>query len=114
MRVPAVVVRHHRYCHITKLGFAGQLGFLQIGHADYVHAPAAVEVGFAFGGKLRALHAEVSAAGLADHFRFFAGGDNCFGQLRTDWIGEGHMSNDAVAEKCVYAMTGAVDELIGD
>src|SRR5207253_4466807 len=55
-----------------------------------------------------------SAAGLADHFRFFAGGENRVGQLRAEWNGEGHMSNDPVAEKSVYAMTGAVDEPIGN
>src|ERR1022692_4877385 len=29
--VPAIVVRHHRHRHVADLGFAGELGLLQVG-----------------------------------------------------------------------------------
>ena len=64
MGMPAVVVGDHRDRNIAKLGFARQLGFLQVGHADDIHAQAAVDVRLRFGGKLRTFHAEICSAAL--------------------------------------------------
>src|ERR1051326_6891689 len=43
--MPAVVVGHHRNGRVTHLSFAGELGFLQIRHADDVHTPASIQIG---------------------------------------------------------------------
>src|SRR5450759_3944039 len=40
--MPAIVIRHHGDGDVADLGFARQLGLLQVGHADDVHAPSAV------------------------------------------------------------------------
>ncbi len=53
--MPAVVVGDHGHGHVADLGLARQPGFLQVGHADDVHAPGAVEVGFGLGGSGRSL-----------------------------------------------------------
>ena len=42
--VPAIVIRHERERGITNLGFARELCFLKIRHADHVHAPRAIRV----------------------------------------------------------------------
>src|SRR5690348_14063901 len=73
LRVPAVVVGDHSGGDVADFGFAGETSFLQVGHADHIHPPAAVNVGFGAGGKLRAFHAEVGAAALADHAGLAAG-----------------------------------------
>ena len=39
--MPAVVVGHQRHRRVADLGFARELGLLQVGHADDVRAPAA-------------------------------------------------------------------------
>ena len=60
--VPAVVVGDHRQGGVADLGLAGELGLLQVGHADHVGAPASVEVRLGAGRELRAFHADVGAA----------------------------------------------------
>src|ERR1700676_1757991 len=54
--VPAIVVGDHRDRNVTDLGLARELGLLEVGHTDDVHAPAAINIRFRFGGKSRALH----------------------------------------------------------
>ena len=114
MRMPAVVVGHHGDGDIADLRFARQLGFLKIGHADHVHAPAAVDVGFGLGGKLRTFHAQVSSAALANDSSFLAGAFHHASQVRTNWIREGDMGHDAVPKKSIDAVARAVEKLVGD
>ncbi len=47
--MPAIVIGDHGDGDVTDFGFAGELGLLQVGHADDVHAPASIEIGFGFG-----------------------------------------------------------------
>ncbi len=42
LRMPAVVIGHHRDRHIAELSFARQSRFGEVGHADDVHAPTAI------------------------------------------------------------------------
>ena len=63
--VPAVVVGDHGQRRVADLGLAGQLGLLQVRHADDVHAPGAVQLRLGAGGELRALDADVGAAHVA-------------------------------------------------
>ena len=39
MRMPAIVVGDHGDGDVAEFSFASELGFLQVGHADDVHAP---------------------------------------------------------------------------
>src|SRR5450432_773636 len=112
-RVPAVVVGDHGYRDVADLGLACELGFLQVGHADYIGAPATVEIGFGFGGELRALHADVGSASLADYSDFLAGGFDDLGHFAADWVAETYVGDDASAEEGGDALGGAVEELVG-
>ena len=49
MRVPAIIVRHHRYGDVTEFRLARQFRLLQVGHADHVHAQAAIDVRLGLG-----------------------------------------------------------------
>ncbi len=111
---PAVVVGDHGDGGVADFGFAGELGFLQVGHADDVGAPTAIEIRLGLGGELRALHADVGAAELADDADCLAGIGRGFGDGGADRIAKSDVADDAVAEECGDAMEGAVDELIGN
>src|SRR5260221_583182 len=78
MRMPAVIIRHHRDRDITNLRFSRELCFLQVGHADYVRAPTAIHIRLRLGAKLRTLHADVSAAQLGGYARSLASTANDF------------------------------------
>src|SRR5579859_4514162 len=104
MRMPAVVIRNHRDRHIAELGLASQLGFLQVGHADHVHAQAAVNVGLGLGGKLRAFHAKVGSTLFADYANLLAGGFHDAREFSADGICKSDVGCDSVAEKCIDAM----------
>src|SRR5579872_241819 len=112
MRMPAVVVGDHGDGHVTEFGFAGELRFLQVGHADDVHAKAAIDVGLGFSGKLWPFHAAVGAAVLACHADLLAGLLDDSRKLSADGIGEADVGDDSVAEKSVDAVAGAVEELV--
>jgi len=45
-RVPAVVIGDHGHGGVTDFGFARELGFGDVGHADHVELLRAVKVGF--------------------------------------------------------------------
>ena len=111
---PAVEVGDHGEGGIGDLGLAGELGFLEVGHADDVRAPGAIEVGLGAGGELRAFHADVGAAALADDADFCAGLDEGVDDDGADGIPEGDVADDAISEEGGVAGEGAVDELIGD
>ncbi len=114
MRMPAIVVCDHRDGDVTNLRFAGEFRFLQIGHADYVGSPTAIDVRLSLGGKLRTFHANVRAA----EFRGDAGGGTGSSNHRchfvADGIAESDVGDDAIAEKGVDAMASAIEELRWD
>src|SRR5271169_498333 len=101
MRMPAIVVRNHRHRDVAKLRFARQLRFLQVGHADHIHAESAVNVRLSPRRKLRTFHAHVSSAALAGYSDSRA----CFldhsRQFATYWIGKSNVCHDSAAEKRV-------------
>ncbi len=110
--VPAIVVGDHGDRHVTDLGFARELGLLQIGHADHVHAPTAIDVGFGLGGKRRALHAEVSTALGHVNASLDARFPHDLGKLRADRIGEADVRHQSFAEKSGDAAARAVEKLV--
>ena len=112
--VPAVVVGDHGEGGVGDFGLAGELGFLKVGHADDVGAPAAVEVGLGAGGELRAFHADVGTAAFAGDADFFARLDEGGYYQRADGVTKCDVADDAVSEEGGLAGEGAVDELVGD
>ena len=60
--VPAVVIGDHGDGDVAQLSFTSQAGFGQVGHADHVHAPTAIQIGLSFGRELRPFHVQIGAA----------------------------------------------------
>ena len=114
MRMPAVVVRHHGDGHVTDLRFARQLRFLQVRHADHVRPPAAIDIRLGFRRKLRTFHTNVRAAALGVYPDVLAGAFDHACHLAANGIAKPNMRNQTFAEKCVNAVTGAVEKLIWD
>ena len=114
MGMPAVIVGDHGHGYVANLGFAGELRFLEIGHPDYVHAPAAVNIRLGFGGKLRPLHAQVRAPELLIYSCLATGGMHDFREFGADGVGKRDVRDNAVAEKSVDAMTSAIEKLVGE
>src|SRR5947207_5929867 len=114
MRMPTVIVRNHSNRDITYFRFACELRLLEIGHANHVHAPTTVELRLGLGGKLRAFHAEIGPAALADDFGLLTCLANNIRELRTDGISKCNVRNYPVAKKCIHAMACAVHKLVGN
>ena len=97
--MPAVVVGHERHRRVADLRFARELGFLQVGHADDVRAPRAIQVRLGKRRELRALHAHIGAAAV------HAGADPLRARRRqlpervADRMRKADVRDDAVAEK---------------
>jgi len=87
---------------------------LQVGHANHIRAPTAIDIRFGFSGELRTLHANVGSTELRGH----AGGLACvayhLGHFGADGIAETYVRYYAVAEEGVHAVAGAVEKLGGD
>ena len=112
--VPAIIVRDHRDGGVADLGLPSQLGFLQVRHADDVHAPAPIQVRLRLGRERGALHAQVRAAEIRLHAALDAGVVEQPADVRTNRIGEADMRHQAFAEERGHTPARAVDELIGD
>ena len=110
---PAIVVGDHGHGGVADFSFAGQLGLLQIGHADDVGAPAAIKVGLGLGGELRTFHAHVGSAELANNADRRTGVVGGFRDSGAHRIAKGYVAHNAFAEERGDAMKGAVDELVG-
>src|SRR3981081_1370782 len=110
MWMPAIVISHHSHGHIANLSFACELGLLQVGHPNYVHAPTAVYVGLRFGGELRPFHAQIGSAALAAHSRFLARGFHDLSEFMANRIGKGNVGYHAFAKKSIHTMASAVEE----
>jgi len=111
--MPAIVVGDHGDGDVADFGFAGELGLLQVGHADDVKSGGSVEVAFGFGGELRAFHADVGAAAFGDDSGGYAGFGDGGGEFGTDGVSEGDVGDDAFSEEGGDALLGAVEELVG-
>src|SRR5262249_52398419 len=114
MRMPAIVIGDHRNGGIAKLGFACQLSFLQIGHADHIHTQAAIDIRFRFGRKLRAFHAQISPARFADNACPLAGRCHNISNLSANWIGKAYVGDNALSKESIDTMPSAIEKLIGD
>src|SRR6266571_2226323 len=114
VRMPAVVIGDHGNGHIAQLGLARELRFLQIGHADHIHAPRAIEIRFRLRRKLWPLHANISPATLPHDAGLLASRGDDRRQLRTYRIGEGNVRYYAITEKSIHAMTRAIHKLVRD
>src|SRR5690348_8724556 len=114
MRMPAIVIGHHGYRYVAEFSFAGEFGFLQVGHANDVHAEAAIDIRFRLGGELRTFHAEVGPATFSDDSRSPAGMCNDASEFGAHRIGKGNVGDDAIAEERVDAMARTIEELVGN
>ncbi len=110
--MPAVVVGDEGERHVTDLRFAGQLRFLQVRHADDVHAPRAIQPGLGKGRKLRPFHAHVGAAAMhvRTHGGHGIGAD--LGELGADGMRERDVRGEAVAEERADATLRSIEKLI--
>ena len=111
--VPAVVVGDHGERRVADLGLARELRLLQVGHADEVRPPRAVELRLGEGRELRPLHAHVGPAHVVRRARLRAGLGHHLRQVPAEGVREGHVGHEAVAEERRLALPGAVDELVG-
>ena len=114
MRMPAIVVGDHGDGDVAELGFARELCLLQVGHADDVHAEAAVDVGLGLGRELGTFHAEVGAAEFAGNLSASARRVDHGCQFVADGVGKSNVGNHAAAEERVDTMASAIEELVGD
>src|SRR5215813_7695354 len=112
--MPAVVVSDHSRRAVTDFCLAGEFGLLKIGHADYVRAPAPVEIGFCFRGELWPLHTNVCATHLSDNVALLARGPDCGSNFRTGWISKSDVRNNTVSEESRDATVGTVNKLVGN
>ena len=110
--VPAVVVGHHGDRRVADLGFAGELGFGHVGHADHRAAPAAIEVALGPRRELRPLHDEVGAAARDGNALRPRRRLDQIDQHRAHRIGHRHVRHAARPEEAFLAREGAVDELV--
>src|ERR1700675_777508 len=114
MRVPTVIIGNHRDRHVTDFRFPGELGFLQVRHANHVHIPTTVDVRLRLGRKLWTFHIEIGSAPLSRHAYFLASVLDHARKLRTNRISKSDMCNDSIAKESIDAMPSAIEELIGN
>ena len=111
--VPAIVVCDHGQHGIADFRFARQLGFLEAGHPDDVHAPRPVKVRFRLGGKRRAFHAQVRPTLVKRHveagtrFREHVHNRGTNGRIEPD------VRHQPTPEKSGDALARAVNKLRG-
>ena len=113
VRVPAVVVGDERQRDVADLRFAGELRFLQVRHADDVHAPRSVQLRLGERGELRPLHADVGAAAM--HVRADGRNRSAPTCASSGQIGmrERHVRGESAAEERADARLGPIEKLIG-
>src|SRR5438309_11329606 len=110
--MPAVIVCDHGDCGVTDLRLTCEFGFLEIGHADHVHAPGAIQIRFRACRELRPLDTDVSATTLSGHAGFVAALRRSISNFGADGICQGYVRDQSVAEKCGDALPRAVDKLV--
>ena len=111
--VPAVVVGDQRDGGVADLGFPGELGFLQVGHADHVAAPRPIQLRLRERRELRPFHADIRAAVVRRRTRLLRAFHRERGEMMGERMREPDVRDDAVAEEGADAAAGAIDELIG-
>src|ERR1700722_12740415 len=112
--MPAIIVSHHGHGGVTDFCFPRELGFLQVGHADDIGAPATIEIRLGARRELRAFHADVCTTRFCYDSRGLCSVVNSLGDSSADRVAKGYVAYDSVTEKGGAAHGGAVDELIGD
>src|SRR5215469_6343128 len=112
--MPAIVVRNHRNRHVAQLCFPRQTRFRKVSHSDHVHSPTAIEVRLRPGRKLRPFHVEVDTAVCNIDPGATARLLDVFCRLGANWLSECNVHHKSIAEKCIDAMTRAIDKLIRD
>ena len=112
--VPAIVVCGAGEDRVAHLRLPSQLGFRERGHADYVGAPTAVQVGFGARGESGALDDDVGAAAVHFGARLPGSGSEEPGQLLTERVGEADVGHQSLPEEGGGPAACAVDQLIGD
>ena len=111
--LPAVVVGDHGHGGVGDLGFAGALGFAQVGHANDIVAIAVVGQRFGAGAEGGALHVHIGAAIVDAGFLGLGRLEQQLSQLITNGVSKSDVGHDATAEEGMLDRAlGAVDELI--
>ena len=111
--LPAVVVGDHGHRGVGDLGFAGALGFAQVGHANDIVAVTVVGQRFGAGAEGRALHVHIGAAIVDAGLLGLGCLEQQLAQLIANGISKGDVGHDATAEEGMLGRAlGAVDELI--
>jgi len=111
--MPAVVVGSQGHGAVAKFRLPGQFSLRNVGHADDIHTPGAVQVGLGTGGELGPLHTDVGAPLVNPGPRGLSSPGDNIGQGMTHGICEGYVADDPAAEKGGCSPFGSVDELMG-
>src|SRR5208283_5491987 len=112
--MPAVVIGDHCYRDVAQLRLSREAGFRQVGHANHIHAPIAIQIRLGFGRELRSFHVKVRAALLHVYARAPASLRQYSSLFFANGMPESNVYDQSVAKECVYAMTRAIDKLVGD
>src|SRR5260370_27322288 len=112
--MPAIVISHHGHCDVAYLRLTGELRFLEVGHADDVHPPTTVHIGFGFRREGRPFHAQICAALFRCDGVLSAGCVDHICEMRTNRIGKADVGYQALSEKSRDASAGTIEELIGN
>src|SRR5258708_19669935 len=99
--MPAIVVGDHSDSAVAEFGFAGELGFGDVGHADDVEIHSAMHVGFGKRGKLRAFHTDVGALAMDRDAALNAAAAENAHDFRAARLAEGDLSDQSPTEKTV-------------
>src|SRR2546421_5485607 len=97
--MPAIVVGNQGQRGITNLSLTRELGFLQIRHPNYVHAPASVNFRLGLCGKSRSFHADIRATPVRLHVRNFARLFEQISQFITNGMSEGDVRYNSFTKK---------------
>ena len=111
--VPAVVVGHGGERRVGDFRLARQLRLGQIGHADDIHAPAAVQVRLSLRRELRPLNHDVCSLRVNGRANFLRACDQNHPELLGKRIGKRNVRDDPVGEETrLPCFIGPVDELV--
>jgi hypothetical protein len=110
------MVGNQRQGCVANFGFTGQLGLLQVGHANHVHAPGTIDVRFGHGRKRGPFHTDIGSASMRFDFSNLAGLLEHIAHVFADRMGKSNMGHYAVTEERRFtsASPGAIKELIGN
>src|ERR1039458_4826029 len=111
--MPAIVIRYHGDGDVAQLGFTSQPGLREVGHADHVHAPTAIQIGLSLGRELRPFHVEVGAALLHIHAGATASTREHYRLFLANGMSKPNVCDKSITEEGVDAVARALAKLIG-